>query len=134
RYTTVRSAYPAPANVHDSKVLPELLHGNEKRVCGDSAYVGRREAIRSKAPNARAFFNKRAYRNRPLTETDKETNRRKSGVRAHVEHRFGFIKGFLRFSQGPIPWSGKEYETPERILRACESFHPKNRLLRLATG
>src|SRR5665213_1246811 len=86
-----------PSNVHDSKVLPELLHGNETRVWGDSAYVGQSAAMRTKAPNARGFINKRAFRNRPLSEADKETNRRKSSVRAHVEHRFGIIKGLFGF-------------------------------------
>lgn len=30
------------ANVHDKHLLPDLLHGNERRVYGDSAYPGSR--------------------------------------------------------------------------------------------
>ena len=34
----IHSATTAAANVHDSKALPELMHGNETRLYGDSAY------------------------------------------------------------------------------------------------
>lgn len=33
------SAVVTPANVHDKHPLPQLLHGNEQRVYGDSAYA-----------------------------------------------------------------------------------------------
>jgi IS5 family transposase len=32
-----------PANVDDSTVLPDLLHGKETRVWGDQAYRGQRD-------------------------------------------------------------------------------------------
>jgi IS5 family transposase len=83
RSKLIHSLVTTSANVHDSKVLAELLHGNETRVYGDSAYVGQIDAIRAKAPKARTFVNKRAYRNRPLTKADKETNRRKSSLGGH---------------------------------------------------
>ncbi|NYS49958.1 transposase, partial [Streptococcus danieliae] len=35
---------------------------------------------------------RRAYRNTPLTETDKKFNRRLSRIRCRVEHVFGFIR------------------------------------------
>ncbi|MFZ6644055.1 transposase, partial [Undibacterium sp. TC4M20W] len=38
------------ANVHDSQVLPKLLHGHETRYWGDSAYTGQKQIARSKAP------------------------------------------------------------------------------------
>jgi hypothetical protein len=48
-----------PANVADSTVLPELLHGQETRVWGDQAYRGQRAVIRGHAPKARDFTNRR---------------------------------------------------------------------------
>ena len=36
---------PTPANVADSTVLPDLLHGRETRVWGDQAYRGQRMVI-----------------------------------------------------------------------------------------
>ena len=51
----VHSFVATPANVHDSRVLPDLLHGKETRVWGDSAYRGQTAAIRGKAPSAADF-------------------------------------------------------------------------------
>jgi len=39
-----------PANVHDKHPLPDLLHGHEQRVYGDSAYASQKDLIHSKAP------------------------------------------------------------------------------------
>jgi IS5 family transposase len=46
------------ANVHDSVVLEDLLHGQETDVWGDSAYQGQSEVIKGKAPKARERTNK----------------------------------------------------------------------------
>ena len=51
------------------------------------------------APKAKDFTNKRAYKNRPLTEADKATNRRKSSVRAKVEHPFLVLKRLWGFAK-----------------------------------
>ena len=88
----IHSAHTTAANVHDSQVLPDLLHGAETRVYGDSAYRGQKDAMIEAAPNAKDFTNERAQRNTPLTDAQKEKNRSKSAVRAHVEHPFLHIK------------------------------------------
>jgi IS5 family transposase len=97
----VHSASVTAANVHDSQEVSNLLHGNETRFYGDSAYRGKEQRKRLKhlAPNAKDFTNKRAYRNTPLTEADKNTNRRKSGVRSKVEHVFLVIKRLWGFTK-----------------------------------
>lgn len=87
------------ANVHDSQLLPDLLHGDETRVWGDSAYAGQKTAIRSVAPNARDFTQKKAVRNRPLSDIEQSRNRTKSSVRAKVEHVFGVIKRVFGYSK-----------------------------------
>jgi IS5 family transposase len=56
-----------PANVADSTVLPDLLHGNETRVWGDQAYRGQRAVIRRHAPRAWDFVNRR-YRHRGVVD------------------------------------------------------------------
>jgi IS5 family transposase len=48
-----------PANVADSAVLPDLLHGRETRVWGDQAYRGQTAIIRQNAPRASDFINRR---------------------------------------------------------------------------
>ncbi len=95
----VHSASATPANVHDSRELPRLLHGNETRLYGDSAYTGQKEALKQVAPKAKDFTNKRARRNLPLSDADKETNRRKSQVRAKVEHPFRPFKNIFGFAK-----------------------------------
>lgn len=95
----VHSAAVTAANVHDSRLLADLLHGEETRVWGDSAYSGQGEVLAEYAPQAQDFTHARAYRNAPLTEEDKRKNRTKSKVRAKVEHVFRVLKcqfGFTR--------------------------------------
>ena len=95
----IHSVVATPANVHDSQALPQLLHGGETRVWGDSAYVGQTEVIRRVAPKASDFTQAKARRNRPLTKAERAKNRNKSKVRAKGEHPllvlkriFGFVK------------------------------------------
>jgi IS5 family transposase len=97
----VHSASVTAGNVHDSQELPSLLHGEETRLYGDSAYRGekQKERLKELAPKARDFTNKRAYKNRPLTEADKDTNRRKSSVRSKIEHPFLTIKRIWGFTK-----------------------------------
>ncbi len=97
----VHSASVTAANVHDSHEVPNLLHGQETRLYGDSAYRGKaqRERLRELAPKAKDFTNKRAYKNRPLTEADKATNRRKSSIRSKVEHPFLTLKRLWGFAK-----------------------------------
>lgn len=99
RTKLIHSVAATAANVHDSRVLPDLLHGDETRVWGDSAYTGQAEVIRETAPNAKDFTNVKATRNRPLTDAERATNRTKSKVRAKVEHVFGVIKGVFGYAK-----------------------------------
>lgn len=39
----LHSVVETPGNVHDSRCIGELLHGNERQVWGDAAYMGRTE-------------------------------------------------------------------------------------------
>jgi IS5 family transposase len=97
----VHSASVTAANVHDSHEVPNLLHGEETRFYGDSAYRGKdqRQRLKKIAPKAKDFTNKRGYKNRPLTDADKEANRRKSSVRSKVEHPFLTLKRLWGFAK-----------------------------------
>lgn len=95
----IHSVVATPANVHDSRILPDLLHGAETRVWGDSAYTGQSEVIRTEAPRAKDFTHEKATRGHPLTAAQKARNTTKSRVRAKGEHPilvikrlFGFVK------------------------------------------
>ena len=97
----IHSASVTSGNVHDSHELPNLLHGQETRLYGDSAYRGKnqREQLKALAPKAKDFTNKRAHKNRPLTEADKRTNCRKSAARSIVEHPFLTLKRLWDFAK-----------------------------------
>jgi transposase, IS5 family len=97
----VHSASVTAANIHDSHEVPKLLHGEETRLYGDSAYRGaaQRERLKHIAPKAKDFTNKRAYNKRPLSEADRQTNRRKSSVRSKVEHPFLTLKRLWGFAK-----------------------------------
>jgi IS5 family transposase len=41
----IHSVVATAANVHDSHVLGDLLHGNETRLWGDSAYTGQQHVL-----------------------------------------------------------------------------------------
>jgi hypothetical protein len=42
--------------------------------------------------------NEKGYRNKPLTEEQKQNNREKSKTRARVEHIFGFVENSMNGS------------------------------------
>ena len=78
RTKLIHAVVATPANVADSTVLAELLHGHETRVWGDQAYRGQRAVIREHAPKARDFTNRR-YRHRGVVdEVERAKNRTKS--------------------------------------------------------
>lgn len=81
------------ASVHDSEVLDDLLDEDDKgsTIHADSAYTGEpcKKTIRKRKMKNKVH--KKAYRNRPLSEYQKKQNRKKSSVRARVEHVFGHM-------------------------------------------
>jgi IS5 family transposase len=95
----IHSVVATPANVHDSRMLPWLLHGGEHRIWGDSAYAGQTAVLRACAPYAQDFTQHKGQRHRPLNPAERETNRRKSQVRAKVEHPIGVIKRVFGFAK-----------------------------------
>lgn len=98
RTKLIHSVATTPANVHDSQVLTELLHGEEREVWGDSAYQGQGKVIRKVAPQAREFIQEKAVRRRPLSEAQRARNRIQSRIRAKVEHPFHIMKRVFGFT------------------------------------
>jgi len=95
--TVVHSVTATPANVHDSRAVADILHGDETRVWGDSAYQGQRAAILQAAPRAQDFTHHRGNRASALSEEEVAKNRTKSRVRARVEHPFRILKCIFGF-------------------------------------
>jgi len=116
----IHSTSVTAANVHDSQQLGTLLHGQENR---DSAYGGKKEVLRAVAPKAPDFTNRRAYRNRPLTESDRLTNTRKSSVRAKVEHPFLRVKRLWGFAKVRYRGLAKNANRAFAMLALCNIVH-----------
>ena len=85
------------ASVHDSQTLESLLDEKDadEDLFGDSAYRGQKQQdiISQKEINDKTC--KKGYKNSPLTQEDKVTNKEKSRVRSRVEHIFGFMQGAM---------------------------------------
>jgi IS5 family transposase len=93
----VHSFVATPANVRDSRVLPDLLHGDETRVWGDWAYRGQIAVIRESAPSAADFTQPHSSRAKNLSARQRKSNRTKSRVRSRVEHVFHVLKRIFGF-------------------------------------
>ena len=112
----IHSVAATAANVHDSQVLEDLLHGDETRVYGDSAYAGQKEVLNEHAPDAKDFTQKKRARNNPLTETDQSKNTTKSRTRARVEHLFHTLK--CRFGYTKVRYRGLN-KNANHLFAAC---------------
>jgi len=95
----IHTAVATAANVADSTVLPDLLHGEETRVWGDQAYKGQSHVIKECAPRAQDHTQRRYRYKNGIDEQERAKNRNKSSVRSKVEHvfqvmklKFGFVK------------------------------------------
>ena len=125
----IHSVAVTAANVHDSQLLEDLLHGEETVVWGDSAYSGQTSVIRRCSPKARDLTNKKGARNRKLTELERWKNRNKSKVRAKVEHAFGIMKRQFGFTK--VRYRGLE-KNANHTFTNCALVNlvmAKNRLL-----
>jgi len=86
-----------PASTHDVDEFEGLIEINDKEAWLDAGYASADHVarIKGKYPNIILHICERAYKNKPLTEEQKESNRVKSKVRARVEHVFGYITRFM---------------------------------------
>ena len=132
RHTLIHAVAATAANVHDCHLLPELLHGDETKVWGDSAYQGKRDVIHALAPQARDMTHRRYRRGGWLDPIQWRKNRNKSRVRAKVEHPFLVLKVIFGFRK--VRYRGIA-KNAQRLNVACalvNLFMLRRPLLRLA--
>jgi IS5 family transposase len=83
------------ASVHDSRALIGMIDEKDKVLYADSAYSG--NPIAGQLPEAiQNQIHEKGYRNKPLSEEQKAGNKRKSRIRARIEHVFGYMNGTMR--------------------------------------
>ena len=90
KHKFIRSWRVTAATMHDSRVFLELLASNTSReVWADSAYFSEESLERLKASGYRPHIQGKGQKNHPLSEREKQGNRRRSRIRCGVEHVFG---------------------------------------------
>ncbi len=84
-----------PANVHDSQELGNLIDiEKDKVIYGDSAYTG--EDVTECLGAVENRIHEKGYRNKPLTKSQLKRNKKKSKIRARVEHVFAYMTNTMK--------------------------------------
>ena len=122
---TVHSVATSAANVSDVHMLPDLLHGEERKVWGDGGYQGQTKAIQQAAPKAQDMTCRRTKFKDYVDEVAKKKNTTKSRVRAKVEHVFRILKRVFGFDKVRYRGIAKNHH------RLCTNFALINLYLHL---
>jgi IS5 family transposase len=80
-----------PASIHDSQIIQDLIDEDDNTLYADSAYKSQETEQYLKSKNVKSKVIKRAYRNKPLTNTEHKENYKHSKTRVRVEHIFGVL-------------------------------------------
>ena len=93
----VHSIVVTNAAVHDSRVMDDLLHGEEGAVYGDKAYVSEEKKQEYEGKGIGWCIKRKANRGHRLSEEDEEYNHRQGRIRAKVEHAFLVVKHLWQY-------------------------------------
>ncbi|WP_420238355.1 IS5 family transposase [Telmatobacter bradus] len=126
----VHSVCTSAASVHDKHMLPDLLHGNEKKVWGDAGYQGQTEAIHEAAPQAQDMTNRRVKKSKgKVDEEEKRKNRTKSKVRARVEWPFRILKRVFHYTKVRYRGIKKNHEWLLTAFALVNLYQHRKRLI-----
>ncbi|MDR3734582.1 MAG: IS5 family transposase [Acidobacteriaceae bacterium] len=120
----VHTVAATAANVADSKLLPELLRGDEMVVWGDQAYQGQAAVLAEHAPRAEDRTCRRWRSKLHVWPEQREANRIHSKTRSRVEHIFAVLK--LRFGFVKVRYRG--------LLKNLNRLHTSFALVNLITA
>lgn len=86
------------ASVHDSQAVEDLLDKSDSHheLFADSAYSGEQITRLLEKKKIRNRIHEKGYSNTPLTEAQFESNRKKSKIRARIEHVFGYMTNSMK--------------------------------------
>ena len=126
--TVVHSVVTSAVSVADKHMLPDLLHGEERKVWGDGGYQGQTEAIRAAAPKAQDMTCKRTRYKGRVDELQRARNRSKSRVRAKVEHPFRILKRVFGFTKVRYRGLKKNHEWLCAAFALVNLYQHRNRL------
>lgn len=95
--TFILSDHVSTAKDHDSKHMDKVLDGKEQVVFADSAYVNKEKKKQFRKEGKLYAIVERAFRNSPLSVSQKKRNKKLSSVRCRGEHPFAQIKCRMKF-------------------------------------
>ena len=109
KHKLIRQYDVTDASVHDSQKFDGLLNqaNTSSDVYADSAYRSAETEAKLGLRGLRSRIHLRANRNHPLSQAQQNANRRKSRVRARIEHVFGAAPGIEPVSAETQPVSGR---------------------------
>jgi IS5 family transposase len=129
---TVHSVCTSAANVSDVHMLPDLLHGEERKVWGDGGYQGQTKAIQQAAPKAQDMTSKRTRFKNYVDEAAKKKNTTEAKVRAKVEHVFRILKRVFGFDKVRYRGIAKNHHRLCTNFALINLYLHRKRLARLA--
>lgn len=112
----VHSVAVTDASVHDSTVMDDLIHGEERIVYGDKAYASQQRQADYESRGVEWRINRKATRNRKLNCADRSFNRKSNRTRARVEHAFGVIKHLWGYTK--VRYKGLE-KNASQVFTLC---------------
>jgi IS5 family transposase len=126
--TVVHSVATSAASVADKHMLPDLLHGAEKKVWGDAGYQGQTEAIHAAAPGAQDRPSRRTKFKNYVDEEARRKNTTKAKVRSKVEHPFRILKRIFRFTKVRYRGIWKNHQWLCAAFALVNLYQHRNRL------
>jgi len=102
----VHSVVVTDASVHDSRMMEELVHGEEQVVYGDKAYADARKQARFEESGVEWRVNRKGSNRRKLNIADRSFNRKNNRTRARGEHAFRIVKDLWGY--GKVRYRGIE--------------------------
>lgn len=127
----VHSVCTSAASVSDVHMLPDLLHGDEKKVWGDAGYQGQTEAIHAAAPAAQDMTSRRAKHKGGVDEVERRKNRTKARVRSKVEWPFRILKRIFGFTKVRYRGLKKNHEWLLAAFALVNLYQHRKRLVLL---
>lgn len=127
----VHSVCSTAASVSDVHMLPELLHGGEKKVWGDAGYQGQTEAIHEAAPEAQDMTSRRVKTKAGDHEAERRRNRTKARMRAKVEWPFRILKRVFGFTRVRYRGLKKNHEWLCAGFALANLYQNRKRLARM---
>jgi IS5 family transposase len=95
----VHSVVVTDASVHDSRMMDELMHGEEQVVYGDKAYADAERRSRYEERGVNWRVNRKGSSRRRLNAADRSFNRKNNRTRAMGEHAFRIVKDLWGYSK-----------------------------------